>query len=353
MNNEVFITACTFKFPSVSTFVDLKKTLKDGNENIKLVPFNFFNGKTIGKIGVLEISKEEEFYPPKSEQKIMRLDVIASTICAQKLVQEAKIKPEKIEDIDLYIANGAFVEDMFNPESKLFKRFKKAFEEKDPKNRQQKFFRASPPLLALNTLTNATESYIAQFTGIAGKNTTFGNTSTSGFYAFQEAVNQISSGNSQIAIVGASNLSNVTSFLTHFDYLENTEWIESPGAVILLLESEQSAKKNNRKILAKISNSYHSKNIPVLFDENRKYELDIEPLSKTVIYSDTFSQNVEEKYVKWNKSFTLDDKFGNTGSASLLLNIASALTIVDEDESVDCIDTDQFNRSTFVQITKI
>ena len=113
MKRDTFITACKFYVPSVSSFDDLRKTITGNNENIKFKPCMFFNGETIGKKGVLEIDKEHRFYPPKTEQKIMRLDVVAAVIAIQELVEEAKINKNNIEDIDLYIANGAFVENIF------------------------------------------------------------------------------------------------------------------------------------------------------------------------------------------------------------------------------------------------
>ena len=276
----VYITGYKLKLPGISSQEDLLNTIKKQNFNIKFKKIEF-NNKKIGQIGILDIDKENKFYPPKPELKIMRLDVLAATICIRELIQEANINKKDIEEIDLYVSNGAFVENLFDQNTKNFKNFKKVFSINDNKKRQKKFFRVSPPLLALNTLTNATESYAAQFTGIAGNNTTFGNTSISGFYVIQEAVTNIAAGKTAMAVVGGSNRSGITSLFTHHEFIK-PDWRESPGAIFILLESAESVKNSNRKILGKISHIEHGKSVPSLLNKNNTEKIDFLPKSNTL-----------------------------------------------------------------------
>ena len=352
VSRNIYITGFKVFVPGIVSQKDLHNTINNKNKNIKFKNLEF-NNKIIGKIGVLKFDDKNKFFPAKPDLKIMRSDVLASTICIQQLVNQYNFNKKEIQQIDLYIANGNFVENLFDINNKIVKNFKKAFSIKEPKKRQQIFFRVSPPLLALNTLTNATESYNAQYTGIASNNTTFGNTSMSGFYALQEAVTNISAGKTSIAVVGASNRSGIVSFLTNKKFMKKTTWTESPGAVYMLLESEKNVKKYNRKILGKITHIEHSKTIPSIFkQEEQKNEIYFIPKSNTLFYSAPFSENNYIFNEKWKNIYTLDKQLGSTGSISVLLNIVSALTLLKKHKNIDCIDIDPYNRKSFINISK-
>ena len=282
----------------------------------------------------------------------MREDVLAATLCIQELIEDAKITKKDSQDTALYIANGAFIGNLFDKDSRLVKYFQKALAEKDSKIRRQKIFKVIPPLMALYTLTNGAESYTAQFSGISGLNATFGTSSINGFYALQEGVEKILSGEVKMAVVGASNVADFSSFMLQRKFVSENRAKQTSGAIFLLLEKEENAVKNNRKILGKIVNLKHTKQVPSLFPENNKNDdLEFLPVSNTLIYSD-FTLTTKETYKKWKNIYTLDNKFGHTGSLSVFLNIAVALSLLNDENSVDCIDTDYFGRSSYVQISK-
>jgi hypothetical protein len=88
------------------------------------------------------------------------------------------------DDFALYVASGVFIEKIENHTKHLIKVYEELNEQSTAQETMQKVYRGSPPLLALQTLTNAAMSFISQYSGIKGNNATFGTTSISGFYAF-------------------------------------------------------------------------------------------------------------------------------------------------------------------------
>ncbi len=348
----VSISACKFILPSVSNLEELKLSVLNKKNNIEFEPVKLLNNKIIGYKSTNYIDKHHKFYPPRSEEKIMREDVLAATLCIQELMEESKITEEEASETALFIANGAFIGNLFDQDSRLVKYLRKALAEKDTTIRRQKIFKVLPPLMALYTLTNASESYTAQFSGISGQNATFGTSSINGFYALQEGVEKILNGEVKTVVVGASNVADFSSFMLQHKFAPKDKLKQSSGAIFLLLEKEENAIKNNRNILGKISSIKHTQRVPTLFSEiNKNEDIEFTPMSDTLIYSNyTFS--TKECYKKWKNVYTLDNILGHTGALSVFLDIASALSLLNDKTSVDCIDTDYFARSSFVQITK-
>ena len=75
--------------------------------------------------------------------------------------------------------------------TKISNEIKKFTKETTDEEKVKKIYRASPPLVALETLTNSTMSFIAQYAGFKNENTTFGNTSISAYYAIKQALNAL------------------------------------------------------------------------------------------------------------------------------------------------------------------
>ena len=94
----------------------------------------------------------------------------------------------------------------------------------------RKIYRSCPPLIALETLTNSTMSYVAQYSGLKFHNATFGNTSQSFYMAINEAVMMLNKKNINRAIVGATNCSGILlvfdEFRSHwlFSRMEGIRW---------------------------------------------------------------------------------------------------------------------------------
>ena len=107
--------------------------------------------------GEIKINQESPFYPNRGDEKIMRQDVKASLILLKELIEEIEIE-SKIENIPLFVANGAFIENTDKHVNKLSNTYKNFLSEMTSEEKARKMYLSTPPLLGLETLTNSTMS---------------------------------------------------------------------------------------------------------------------------------------------------------------------------------------------------
>ncbi len=345
--------------PGINNIAQLADLMADRIRKPHWLPLSI-GDQVLGETAQIEINEEDPHFPERHDLKAMRLDVLLATICIQNLVKRYFDDNEELTQTDLYVANGVFLETLFNTTSRIANAFKKAMDLEDRTERQGKLYKLFPPLMALNTLTTATESFVSQYTGFTGGNATLGSTSMSGFYALQEACTAIRSGETSKAVVGGSSRAGIFSYIS-YNQFENHEglWRESPGTVFLLLLTLESDKQNKRTPFSELSTLENGGELPSLLSIPTIQKTAYIPQSDLAILSGGFFEGTHLKYVEqyntdWPEIISTHHLFGSLGAVSVLVNIALGLTTAKNHDSIDCIDIDPYGRSSriTVKITK-
>ena len=142
------------------------------------------HGKSF-RSGSIVLDTTSPYFPKRGDEKIMRQDTKAAIILINELLDAFAVGLDR-DEMGLYVASGVFIENFEKHLGHLVSVFEHIIEAKDEAEKLFSIYRASPPLLALQTLTNSTMSFIAQYTGIKGNNATFGTSSSAGFDAILE-----------------------------------------------------------------------------------------------------------------------------------------------------------------------
>lgn len=310
--------------------------------------------------GKLKLDTESPFYPSRSDEKIMRDDVIASILSIKKMLNDAEKKEITLsESTALFVANGAFMD---NPEKHL-RRIPEVYQsftaEMSEEEKIKQIFMASPPLLALETLTNGTMSFIAQYTGLKAHNTTFGNTSQASFYALEEALQTIQNSSEKTALVCACNSGGSYSFLTNSTILGKETGMKESAATANLFLKNSSEKPANA--LCKITGVKSSVTIPSLGEnkiERTWKKLVPHKPADAVVFSGAYDQidyQLDLDYCKTmsEKTFSYFPECGNMGPANLFLGIIKAIEFINQDAHVVYIvDRDVYGRESLIRLEK-
>jgi hypothetical protein len=309
------------------------------------------------KGGFVLADKSSANMPKRSDLKIMREDIAVSIIDIKTELERFDLPNSEISKMGLFMANGAFLD---NPESHLnrmpeiFKLFTKEMPEEEKK---KLIFKKTPPLLALETLTNASMSFIAQYIGINGQNTTFGNTSISGTYALQQSVMELNKSDNNLVVCGGANCGDTYSYLSNSPLLKNnTGWFESAAVGNLILSSNEVDKA---KALCKISAININSKLPSF--ENQEIERDwkvILPKTKSdlLIFSGAFTPmdyELDKAYCDQlnDTIFSYYDECGNLGAANISLGISKGINSFSKTiKTVDIIDRDIYGRESLIRI---
>jgi hypothetical protein len=306
--------------------------------------------------GEILLDRDSPFFPNRSDEKIMRTDVVASIIAINSLFEKFKTSDSR-DDFALYVASGVFIEKIENHTKHLIKVYEELNEQSTAQETMQKVYRGSPPLLALQTLTNAAMSFISQYTGIKGNNATFGTTSISGFYALHEAFNATFY-DAAPSVVCASNGGGAHSYLMNSPMYDNKDgWKESTAVGCLLLGKKEAHLKSFCEITALKTTPFKSQL------ENQKIkrtwaDLVSEPKAELVIYSGAFTpaeQLNDTEYCKihWSQSLSLFDEFGNLGTANSVASIITGIALLDGRYSkIDIVDRDIYGSESWIRIEK-
>jgi hypothetical protein len=312
--------------------------------------------KTSCTIGKLSLQTDSEFYPKRSDLKIMREDTKAAIVEIQELIRSVGLTEGELKKASLFVSNGAFVDSVNKYFKKIPQILKDHLGEGEMSKKNYDIYRTSPPLVALETLNNSTMSFIAQYSGIGGNNLTFGNTSISTYYAIEKAFSSIVNGDSNHVFVSASNCAGSYSFLGNSavtGYREN--WKESnAGGHLLFTGFEQES-------ICKISKVLSSKSAPKLGNqtiERNWAQLLPEEKSDLLIHSGAFNAFTNQKDQKYCELFhhnvvSLFEGYGNLGVASLLIGITYAIQkLSDTIQVIDIVDRDVYGRESLIRVEK-
>lgn len=311
--------------------------------------------------GKLKLDSQSPYYPGRSDEKIMRDDVIASIISIKKMLAEARTRGIELpESTVLFVANGAFMD---NPEIHL-RRIPDVYRSFTPEMTEEEkikqIYIASPPLLALETLTNGTMSFISQYAGIKGHNTTFGNTSQAGFYALEEATQTLQRTAEKNALVCACNSGGSYSFLTNSTVLGKERGIKESAATANLILKNAAQKPENA--LCKITSIKSSLVVPSLgknkIDRTWK-NLISDKTADALIFSGAYDQVDYELDLAYCKSITQNTfsyfpEYGNMGPANSVIGIIKAIELIDQKnaETVNVFDRDVYGRESLIRLEK-
>ncbi|OIQ37756.1 MAG: hypothetical protein BM555_00020 [Crocinitomix sp. MedPE-SWsnd] len=283
--------------------------------------------------GSLEIDTSSEYYPGRSDLKIMRSDTISAVKNTCELLSH--LPEEKREKLNLYVASGVFIENVESHMGHLLRAFENIRDTKDESEKLKKLYRASPPLLALQTLTNSTMSFVAQYSGVKGDNATYGNTSKSGFTAIESACKKVIY-DREDSLAVASNTAGDYSYMVHSSVIGAKDgWKESASSSAILLDS------NKENSLCEITTTVNFENIK---------ECD------ALFISGSFNQEDEvelKKEFSNQKTFSIFDLFGNLGPVNLFASIEKGIELLDQGKkSIAILDRDIYGKLSIIKIQK-
>ena len=313
------------------------------------------NGISV-EIGKLNLEKESDYFPTRSDQKVMRDDVKMSIVTAQELLNKYGFSNKTISRMPLFIANGSFLGNFEKHLSRVLSVFKDVYEEGSRTEIYKKIYRVSPPLLALETLTNSNMSFIAQYTGLKGNNATFGNTSISTYYALKEGINEINKGE-EYSLVSSSNDASIYSHLMNRTVSEiNSSGKESSAGGHLILSKKN---KNDFKVLCKISRMSSSKKVPKLYEQTIKrtwIDLIKDSKPEMLIFSgalDNEINSIDQEYLKTLNipTFSIFFFYGFLGVSNLIFGVIQAIKHIENGfQIIDVLDRDIYGRESLVRI---
>ena len=360
---RVFVSLYSVKAPGIWDHNDILKLIfGENNHEVKQEIIHYSNRKII--FGRLNLNENSKHFPRRSDVKIMRQDVIATSICVNEIIDDAKLSKDVLSEMPLFISNGICLEKLPNQSDLISKAVKIVVESNSDYEKFERIYQFIPPLLALQTLTNASEHFASQYSGITGDNTTFGNTSQSAFYALKEAFSKIELGENDIVLVGGSNCGGIYSHLTFKNFTGNdTIWHESPCAAFLLLESKESLEKYKRKPQIEIKLLKSSHVIPDIYNtsSHAPYKsLNLRNKDEFGIFSGGFSESdyaIEKKAANsaWNESFSWYPILGNMGAASIYMNIIAAIQYSKSKKHkfIVCVDCDPYARESYIELSGV
>lgn len=308
------------------------------------------------KIGKLSLDRDSDFFPSRSDQKVMRDDVKMSIVTAQELLNKYNFSQKILSNIPLFVSNGSFFGNFEKHLSRVLKVFKDASLDGSRIEIYKKIYRASPPLLAIETLTNSNMSFIAQYTGLKGNNATFGNTSISTYYALKQGLNEIKN-RGNYCWVSSSNGANIYSHIMNrsTSEVELTGFENTGGGHIIL------SRKNNsdKKAMCRISKMTNSKKVPNLYDKTIKrtwIELLKSSKSELIVFSGAIDHGVNDKDKQYLKALNIPtisifEKYGYLGVSNLIFGIIEGLKHIKNGiKSIDVIDRDVYGRESLITI---
>lgn len=303
--------------------------------------------------GVLSPDKSSPFYPSRSDEKIMRTDVVAAIIIILEMLNELKTDTSERNEMALFVANSIFIEENNKNLNRALSVFNKLDEFVTDKQKLQAIYKSTPPLLALETLSNATMSFISKYSEIKGQNTTFGSTSHAAFQALEEAIYQVKLNKNKV-LVGGSNCGGLYSFLAYQNfYKDSTAWKESACASFMVVG-------NKGKV--KITKLQHNYKLPSL--ETQKTTRDWkhffkEILPDFIVYSGgytnaVFAKNEKEVRAICPNYYTWEKEYGNLGSAAIFMNLAYAYELIEKGatQTVDILNRDVYGREVHIHLEK-
>jgi hypothetical protein len=305
--------------------------------------------------GEFETDPTSDYFPNRSDLKIMRPEVIASILVTNALIKKLPAG-FNLENSGLFVASGVFIEKSDEHLQQVMKIFEDYEGLANRTERMHKLYRASPPLLALQTLTNSCMSFISQYTGIKGNNATYGTTSSAGFMALEQAVKEAVYRRTS-SFVCAANCAGPISALMNMAFKQNTAgWKESAAAASVLIVPENSGLTP----VAKISLPAVKNNDPVHGEEGQNISGILDTLvskAECTIISGAFTPSENEQLQKapdprHQPVTSFFDMLGNTGPVNLLVSMGIALEYLAAKKfsQVDLVDRDVYGRFSIIRL---
>ncbi len=359
MKNKVYLTAFSIRLPGIETIDDIEGLVSGKLEAPDLKKLKLSNGQE-AEFGELIIDESGAYFPQRQDAKVMRRDVLAASICAGELAAIPPFQVGDVTNIPLYLSGGVFIEEVFNQNDKVSQYFRETMKISDDLKRREMMYKIVPPLLALNTLTNASSSYVAQYSKFAGHNATQGNTSVSGSYSAMAAWREIKKGR-EFAVAGATNRGELYSYLTFSRFFDASEiWRESCGAVLFALSGEKKPAKGDPPPLCEIVEISFSINVPSLINPAVFERLEVDKLmdsDELVIFSGAFTNEIYRKQLELFSNgsgdcFSWFPVLGNMGPINNFMNILAAIIKLRTGryQTALCVDKDPYGRESFVRI---
>jgi hypothetical protein len=302
--------------------------------------------------GSLTLDPSSPYFPVRSDQKIMRSDTKMAVMLVQEMLADKNIN---LSETGLFVASGAFIEDLNKHLGHLIRVFENIKASETEAEKLRNIFKASPPLLALQTLTNGTMSFIAQYTGIKGNNATFGTTSLSGIQAIEEAC-FVSEYENNAAVAVASNVGGEFSFMSNVTLSDEQEkWKESAAAATVLIGPEK------EDSVCKISAINYSEKLQSLNEKsktNNWSELLIDDKAEVIIHSGAYTTSQNNKDVAYCQELDAStvcefEKLGNLGTANVFSSIMKGIELLQRGaKTIDILDRDIYGRAGMIRIER-
>ncbi len=357
-NHRVFVTRAEVLVPPAIGLVELTPLLLS-----KQSPTRTSIKETHGDISFenvkLLLNPIDKYYPPLRDAKSMRNDVIAMCMCLGKMLNGSEFDSQTWQDVPLFMATGPNASGMASEIEEICQMLLQNLDV-DEGLRNKNIYSEIHPLFALKGLTNSAQAYAAQLFGFRGHNATYGSTSYGTYLAFNDAVSGIRAGEFSRAVVGASNGGGQISQVMNAGMNSfGRQFCESPVAVSLVLEAEESVVKNDLGPRCEIINISASKNLPELnvVKFEKPYVHFADAIDSTILFSgamceESYKMEIESLQTKSQKHFSLYPHFGSTGCASFLINIAVGYQLIHEKifSSLDCLNRDPYTRESWVHL---
>lgn len=313
------------------------------------------HGKSF-RSGSLVLDTTSPYFPKRGDEKIMRQDTKAAVILINELL-DACAGGLDLDEMGLYVASGVFIENFEKHIGHLVSVFEHIKDAKDEAEKLYSIYRASPPLLALQTLTNSTMSFIAQYTGIKGNNATFGTSSSAGFDAILEGMNEAYY-NQNSVLVAASNVAGIYSYLMNSTlYPAQENWFESAAVGGLILSPVQT-----EHAICKLNAPLQQQKIPALTTRNldENWFKNIHQFSSdALLYSGAYTTKIntlDHTYftnIHKNAS-SIFHEIGNAGPVNLFISLEKGLEKIKAGAAlVDLLDRDIYGRISHLQLEAI
>lgn len=350
---SICVSRVAARLPGVANYSELRALTSNGAFSYPVDEVMIPEGVRVD-LGRLHLESAEVSSIKRSDRKVLSEDLLAGILCAGQLVHD--LGDESLDDTALFTSTSVSF-DRIETDISLLTNALYDLKYKHVPQRQIRVEPLVPPLMGLRALSNSANSYISQYYGIRGENTTVGNTSYDTWSALELAVRSIESGRSRRAVVGAMNAGGSLSAQTYSTMAQQLPeiWRECEAAVFLLLESADEVKSRGDSTAATIDDCRNRRCVPTLARGNGGYYAGlIDPEADLICFSgglcDMDHKSEERALPPSRRSFSWHPVFGFTGPAASLLNIvAGSFEIQNGTASkVLCLDRDPYGRETAV-----
>ncbi len=358
MSQRVFLSASSLLLPNLD---------RQGMESKLATPFSFKREEAIlpkvsFNLADLGVTKKSPFYPNRKDSKSMRPDVLIALEGIGQLLAKSDLSAEQLLDTPLFVSCGIYLDQIKEQMNQMISAYCEHMDSSKAEQNQA-LFKVTHPLFALKSLTNAGLSFAAQYFGVKGCNTSFGQTSTSTFDGIFHGYHLIKTGEASKVVVGAANGAGDYAAIP-FTNFENEQGIayESMGASFLLLESEESMRSRSRPLEFEIVGAKQIPMVPNLFNKEEEKVYDAIHLDKEVegilFTGGRNESNFHAEQEAYNdfagEKFSWFPFVGTLGVAAPAINVSTACDWmkIRQIHHVMCLDRDPYGRETWIKIDR-